>query len=351
MTTKTAIRQYWLPLVALLAMGVSAHGQSQNIIRQTNLHNGLQYDIVTTANSGAGTAFMPMQQGGASFELFAYGSAWDTNLYFLDRKVIGHYLPTASIVVQTGDNYNDWFNSGQPPRTRADKPYQLQITVSGLVSDPTAPAAAQQVLYTHVGQNYNTTYTPGTNPEYNIASFYMGNQSPSYTPVYTRLTPMAPTKAMGIETFTVSSLTDETVTESSILAEEMIVVWPVTEASIGGIEDNMQIRDSLPNIVVQYKDLYPLSYTYVQIYRGAPALGRAGSVFGGSIRWHNTIVPQNEVVSIENWEDMIPVDGQYTIEVVTLTPFDNWQAERLTYKTFTVNRKVRFNGQVITSEK
>lgn len=348
---KTTASPLWIAVLTALASCLPAHGQSQNIIRQTNLHNGLQYDIVTTANTGSGNAFMPMQQGGASFELFAYGSAWDTGLYFLDRKVIGHYLPTASIVVQTGDWYHDWFNSGQPKRTRADKPYQLQITVSGLVSDPAAPAAAKQVLYSHVGQNYNTSYTPGSNSEYVISSFNMGNQSPSYTPVYTRLTPMAPTKAMGIETFTISSLTDETVTESSILAEEMLVVWPVTEGEISGIENGMAIRDGLPNIVIQYKDLYPLSYTYVQIYQGAPQLGRSGSVFGGSIRWHNTIVPQSEVVSIENWEDMIPVDGQYTIEVVTLTPFDNWAPERLSYKTFTVNRKVSVNGQVITSEK
>lgn len=336
-------------LAALLPM--TGYSQSQNIIRQTNLHNGLQYDIVTTVNSGSGTAFMPMQQGGASFELYAYGSAWDTNLYFLDRKVIGHYLPKATIQVNTGDPYSDFFTPGQPPRTRADKPYTLAIKVEGLTTDPEAPAAAKKVLYSHVGQNYNGTYTPAGNAEYVLSSYYLGNQSPNFTPVYTQLTPMAPTKAMGIETFTISSLTDETVPESSILAEEMILVWPVTEAAIEGMEDNYSIRDSLPNLVVTYRDLYPLSYTYVHIYPGAPALGQAGPIFPGSVRWHNTLVPQNEIVSIENWEEMIPTDGQYTIEVVTMTPFDNWQPERLAYKTFNVNRKVTVNGQVITSEK
>lgn len=337
--------------VCLLPRTGLGQSSNTNIIRQTNLQNNLQYDIVTSAGTGSGTSFMPMQEGGASFELFAYGSAWDTNLYFLDRKVLGHYLPRATITIQTQDWYNDWFGSNMPRRTRADKPYQLQISVSGLVTDPAAPAAAKSVLYTHVGQNYNATYTPGTNPKYTISSFYMGNQSPSYTPVYTRLTPMAPTKAMGIEQFTISSLADETVTQTSILANEMLIVWPVTEATIEGVANAGTIRDSLPHLVIQYKDLYPLSYTYVQIYSGAPALGRTGTVFGSSIRWHNTIVPQNETISIENWEDMIPVDSQYTIEVVSQTPFNNWAPERLAYKTFTVNRLVRVNGQVVTSEK
>ncbi len=342
----------WLALaVTLISLSGPRWVSADNIIRQTMLSSGTQYDLVTSSDNGTNTAFLPMNEGGASFELYAYGSAWDTNLYFLDRKVLGHYLPKGTIEIQTGDAYQQWFNPQAPPRTRADKPYQLAISVSGLTSDPEAPRAAREVLYTHVGQNYDTTYTPNGNAEYTVASYYMFNQEPSFSPVYTSLTPMAPTKAMGIEKFTLSSLTDETVTESSILDEEYLVVWPVSAATIGGLADGMTIRDSLPNIVVNYQDLYPLSYTYVQIYKGPQSLGTTGNYFGSSVRWHNTSVPQNEVISIENWESMIPEDGDYTLEVVTLTPFDDWQAERLAYVTFSVNRKVKVNGQVVTSEK
>lgn len=335
-------------MLLFLTCGVA---RAENIIRQTMLNSGLQYDLVTSDDEGSSIAFLPMAEGGSSFELYAYGSAWDNNLYFLDRKVVGHYLPQASIEITTGDAFHDWFNSDQPPRTRADKPYTLAISVSGLLADPEVPRAAQEVLYTHLGQNYEDTYTPNGNSEYIISSYYMGNQDPSFTPIYTSLTPMAPTKAMGIETFTISSLTDETVTESSILANEMLIVWPVSEAEVRGISDGDVIRDSLPNLIGKYEDLYPLSYTYMQIYPGPAELGKVGTVFGSSVRWHNTIVPQNEVVGIENWENMIPQDGQYTIEIITITPFDNWTPERLDYVTFTVNRKVTVNGQVITSEK
>ena len=158
-------------------------------------------------------------------------------------------------------------------------------------------------------------------------------------------------KAMGIEKFTISSLADETIPETSILAEEMLTVWPVSEAFIDGVETGMTIRDSLPNLIIRYSDLYPLSWTYVQIYKGAPQLGKSGAIFNTTPRWHNTIVPQSEVLSIENWESMIGTDGQYTIEVVTITPFNNWQPERLSHVSFNIDRNVNVNGQVVTSEK
>ncbi|MCB1234517.1 MAG: hypothetical protein KDM91_05555 [Verrucomicrobiae bacterium] len=338
-------------LILAAAMPGTILRAEDNIIRQTQLESGIQYDLVTSNNTGSAYSFMPIEEGGASYELYAYGSAWDTNLYFLDRKVIGHYLPRARITINTQDMWHDWFHPGLPPRTRADKPYTLAIKVWGLTDDDDAPLAAQKVLYTHVGQNYDETYTPNGNAEYVVNSFHMFNQEPNYTPVYTALVPMAPTKAMGIEKFTISSLADETIPETSILAEEMLTVWPVSEAFIDGVETGMTIRDSLPNLIIRYSDLYPLSWTYVQIYKGAPQLGKSGAIFNTTPRWHNTIVPQSEVLSIENWESMIGTDGQYTIEVVTITPFNNWQPERLSHVSFNIDRNVNVNGQVVTSEK
>ena len=69
------------------------------------------------------------------------------------------------------------------------------------------------------------------------------------------------------------------------------------------------------------------------------------------MRWHFTTVPQNEVITVENWEDMIPVDGTYTVEVRSMSPFDNWATERLATVTFSVNRKITIRGQVTTMEK
>ncbi len=324
---------------------------SENIIRQIQLSTGLQYDFVTTEGNGSAVSHLPVIPGGVSYELFAKGSAWDTNVYFLDRKVVGFYLPQGDIQIISEDQSHLDLGENAVQRTRADRPYSLAITVSGLTPDDSdAPDAARQVLYTHTGHNFDTTYTPNGNDEYIISSFYMGNSNPELTPVYTQLTPMAPTKAMGVERFTLSTLTDETVTESSILDEEMILVWPVSEAAITGIEPGYEIRDSLPKLLVYYQDLYPLSLTYVQIYAGGEALGTVGTVLPGSLRWHNTTVPQSEVISIENWEDYIPNEGVYTMEVLSVTPFHSWQPERLAHVSFTVNRKLRINGQLITSE-
>ncbi len=338
--------------IAFAMVSVSISVQAENIIRQTQLSSGLQYDQVTDNDSGTAITHLPIEEGGASYELFARGSAWDENLYFLDSKIVGHYMPEASIEITTDDWINQWFNGNAVPRTRADQPYRLAIRVSGLLEDdPDAPAATKQVLYTHVGQNFNASYVPGTNGEYTLASFLLGNSEPSYTPIYTSLTPMAPTKAMGVETFTVSSLSDEEIPAEAILAEEMVMVWPISEAFIQGVQDDMVIRDSLPDIVVNYKDLYPLSMTYMQIYEGPPVLGTVGQEIPSTNRFHNTTVPQNEIIAIENWETLVPRDGIYTIEVLSVTPFDGWQPERLSYVSFEIDRHVNINSQTVTSEK
>ena len=57
------------------------------------------------------------------------------------------------------------------------------------------------------------------------------------------------------------------------------------------------------------------------------------------------------MIAIENWEDYLPADGTYTIEVLSCTPFDLWNPERLAFVSFNVNRKVTVNGQVTTYEK
>ena len=323
--------------------------KAENIIRQTLLDSGLVYDYFTDADSGNTISYHPLTGGGACYELFARGTAWDTNLYFLDKKVVGFYLPQGSIQVLTEDAWTH-LTTGIPT-TRADKPFTLAIQVSGLTTDPTAPLAARQVLYTRVGQNFTDSYVPGPNAEYTLTSLHMGNASPSYTPIYTALTPMAPTKSMGIERFTLSSLPDETIPASSILSEARVLVWPVSEAFFHGIDSSTMIRDNLPRFSIQYKDLYPVSLTYARIYQGPSALGAAGTVIPGSTRWHWATVPQNEAITVENWEDLIPQDGIYTVEVLSMTPFDDWATERLASVTFTVNRKVTIRGQVTTMEK
>lgn len=323
---------------------------AENIIRQKLLGSGVVYDFFTDADAGNAISYHPLtNNAGASYELFARGTAWDTNLYFLDRKVVGFYMPEGNIQVQTQDSWTRMTTG--IPTTRADKPFTLSVSVSGLTSDPSAPEAARKVLYTRVGQNFTASYVPEGNAPYTVTSLQMGNTSPNYTPVYTLLTPMAPTKAMGIERFTLSTLPSPSIPASSILNEAQLLVWPVSEAVFRDIEQGALIRDRLPRFSIEYKDLYPVSYTYAKIYAGPPALGSAGTVIAGSARWHFTTVPQNEVITVENWENHIGSDGVYTVDVLHLTPFDNWSTERLASLTFTVKRQVTIRGQVTTREK
>lgn len=331
--------------LGLLMTGLPALLPAQNLIRQTILSSGVRYDYLTSSDTGSLYAWIPKGPGDtyekASFELFAKGSAWDNNVYFLDKKVLGFYLPKATVRVVSQD-------PAIPVRTRADKPYQLQITTSGMTTDADAPLSAQKVLFTHTGINFTGKYVQGDNVEYLMNSFYTGNVSPSYTPVYTRLVPMAPTKAMGIERFTVSSLSDSGTSTTSILASQQLIVWPVTEATVTGVIEGETIKDFLPNLRIELKDLYPKSTTYVQMYRGAPALGTLGDVILSTLRVHDTVVPQNEIITLTNWDNFLVDDGVYTLEVITETPFDGGAPERLAYVSFNVKRNIMVRGQATT---
>ena len=77
-----------------------------------------------------------MPDSGARFELFAKGTAWDTNIYLLDTKYIRAYSPAASMDIETEDPYvrGDPTTGTYVKRTRADRPITLHAHVSGLVS-------------------------------------------------------------------------------------------------------------------------------------------------------------------------------------------------------------------------
>jgi len=54
-------------------------------------------------------------------------------------------------------------------------------------------------------------------------------------------------------------------------------------------------------------------------------------------------------VPLTNLDDFIDKDGIYTIEVVTVTPFNNRQPERLAYASFEIDRTVEVRAGLTTS--
>ena len=111
------------------------------------------------------------------------------------------------------------------------------------------------------------------------------------------------------------------------------------------------MRRICPHARVVCNDLYSDSVTYAQIYKGQPALGTSGRIIGSSVVSFNTYAPQDAVVPLTVSEADIKEDGTYTIEVLTVTPFDERRPERVTYVTFEIDRTIKVNGTLATADK
>ena len=106
-----------------------------------------------------------------------------------------------------------------------------------------------------------------------------------------------------------------------------------------------------PHARVVCNDPYPDSVTYAQIYKGQPELGTSGRIIGSSVVSFNTYAPQDAVVPLTVSDADIKEDGTYTIEVLTVTPFDERRPERVTYVTFEIDRTIKVNGTLATADK
>ncbi len=346
---------------SLMSLSLMAQ-QPEAWVRQTDLATGQIYDTPITGTGGTYTAPIRVNETGSLYELFARGSAWDNNVYLLDTEIIGTYNPVATIEIVTEDDYvrGDPTSGNFVKRTRADRPFTVNIEVSGLVEGSTS--TAERSVYLAVqGRNYDpVTYSSLNQPQYLAADANLENGSYHISPLYHHLTSPTLSSGNGEETFTIVRYAAYQVPDT-ILAQPKVEVWPVASASISSITAGQVFIDRIPALVVSLQHLYPDSRTYVQIYQGAQALGTIGTlVTGTEIRFGRhynpdqieppTNVPQSLSLSIDDLSNYASEDGLYTLEVITHTPFFGRTAERLYHITFEIDRVITSRGQISTTE-
>jgi hypothetical protein len=328
--------------VSLLAIS-SASAQDisfTNFIRQVQLPSGVQWDVAV-APSGEQLSALAINPGGARFELWTVKS-YPLTSYLLDTRYVGTYVPVANVTIRSEDPYTTI------PRTRADRPFWVDIAVSGLLNTADAPAASKSVkLLRHV-QAYPAGGT-AANINRNQATLLSqasitsnGTHTLSYS--VNSIPGGDRSKVRGEERFSVYSLADYQAPESQ-LASQYIQIWPVATASISGIAHNDRIRAAFPDITLTLNELYPDSRTYAQIYPGEPQLGTNGVVVPGSGLIIYDSQPVNRVLTIKNWDLILTDDGRYTMEVLTVTPFG---IDRLTYLSFDLDRTLKVRSSVTT---
>ena len=328
----------YLLLGTLLCSHVHASGEGYvNFVHQTQQSTGVVWSMSVNP---AGTASSQglLESGGALFQLWTIKQDTGTE-YLLDQKLVGAYMPSASVTIQTLDPYP------LRPRTRADMPFTVTINVAGLLSGTGIQDAAKRVLLEHHVKAYTngvTSFTPaqatsGT-PKSSASIYTNGPTDLSFGA--TSLTGSDPTKVSGEEHFVVHALADGTFTQSQI-ASANVQVWPVASGTIAGLNDGDRVRSKAPQLTVVMNDLYPRSGTYLQAYKGpvGPALNPVR--IEGSTKVLDQSTSLSDTLVVADYDSAFPEDGTYTIELLTETPFGT---ERLDHVTFTVDRKLEVRG-------
>jgi len=327
-----------------LAGGIAEAQTYTFFIRQTQMPDSSEWDLSVSQN-GQRNSLMPVNPGGARFDLWAVKSSPLTS-YLIDSTYVNTYVPAADVQITSSDPYT------VIPRTRADKPFTVTITVNGLTSDPSAPLAAQQVKLLRHHQSYPAN-SDGSNIDRSQATLYSQsslNSNGAHVLNYAQTVLPPPNgnylKIKGEERFSVYSLADFQSPES-LLSSAFIQVWPVATGSVSGINSSTVIKAKAPNVTVNLTDLYPDSVTFAQVYPGPPSLGTAGTLVPGASLVVNGAVSRDGQFFVWDWDSSIPSDGEWTMEILTTTPFGT---DRLAYVTFSVSRSIKVNGSVTSAD-
>jgi hypothetical protein len=343
-----ALRILLLTILSAFAAAIPATAQTYtNFIRQTQYPTGVVWDS-TVAVSGSQQSALAIDPGGARFELWTVKSTPLTS-YLLDTKYVGSYIPRAWVFIVTEDPYQ------VIPRTRADRYFDVYVYVNGLSSDPAAPDPAKSVKFLRHVQSYGEGGT-GIGIDRNLATLHTQNLLTNSTgfdwewDIYRFNSNAVPganrAKVRGEERFSVFSQEDYQA-PSSQLASQYVQIWPVADGSITGITSGALIKTAMPSITLTMNDLYPDSQVFAKVYQGPSSLTAQGAIVPGSALIINEPVPQNRVLTLNDWDSVLTDDGQWTLDLMTTTPFGT---ERLATVSFTLDRIIKVNGSVTTVE-
>ncbi len=328
--------------VAACCAAVAQSGNYVNFIRQTVLDTNppIYYDV-QVEKQGQRVSAMPVLLAGSRYELWTVKSGSTPASHLLDTTYVSAYAPEAEITIHTEDP------DGQVPRTRADRPFSVDAEVRGLLNGLLDPPESKSVRFLRHVQSYGD----GDGSEIDRSQATLHSQAVisrngTTTLNYDLTAVPGPDRlrVRGEERFSIYTRKSDGSIDQQ-LATATLQVWPVATASIAGIEEGETMRFQVPTITVTARDLYPKSYTYAQVYRGAPRLGENGEVMRSAQLVLDQQTPETRVWTARNYGNLLTEDGQWTIEVVTQTVFGT---ERLAHVSFEVDRAIEVNSTLGT---
>jgi hypothetical protein len=310
-----------------------------------------------------GVPFKP--EGGSKFDLYTVRAPTPDAARretYLGTTTIDLFTPTTELVIQSEDPDRSGVGSTAPRRTRADRPFSVVAKVAGLDTDLTKPACFRFINFFRSTQSYMPTKTEVgkvNNPLISLPSTQFTRNGTETLPYITELMTPVRRRACGEETFTAMSLEDRQLTGQVIAPRELdqkrIQVWPIPSADeiiIHWETPEPIVRTTVPKMTFAPKDLYPLSYTYVQVYRGPQKDGTQGTKIGVNYTYgvDHCITPE-PTDSPANYNDYFPTDGQWIVEIVTTWPrIPAWGSMVLASTPINIDRTFRLNTNLTTSE-
>lgn len=330
-------------LFLLLAAGAASAQTTPsyvNFIRQNQQGTGVVWDMPVAATGTSQSALL-LEGGGSLFQLWTINQT-EAKDYLLDQKLVGAYLPKASVKITTVDPYT------KAVRTRVGQPFNVEIEVSDLLSGTGLPDAATKVLLQRHVASYpagstelnQATVTAGTP----LASSYITQNGKSVIKfALSSLTAADPTKASGEEHFVVHALSDGSFAQSQ-LSSAKVQIWPIASGQILGIKTGDNLRYQIPTLQLNLKDLYPRSDTFLMLYEGTSVNGTVG-VKVKEFPWDSD-KSWSGIIMSDELTTKITKDGTYTLALVSQTIFGT---ELLDNKpiTFTVDRSLEVNAMQV----
>ena len=225
----------------------------------------------------------------------------------IDQKLVSPYLPKANLKIKTLDPH------GKVPRTRVDQPFTVDIEVSDLLTGADFPLSASSVLLERQLGSHQESQSSTSSRAYLTAN----GKTVLRFPV-SALTAADPTKAAGVEHFSIHAISDGSLTHTQ-LASGSVQVWPVASGAIRGITNGDKIQGKAPRIELQLDDLYPRSDTYLLLYEGTQINGNQGVPVMAFPMDRET--SESHVLRVNRLDSHIQQDGTYTLALVSDTVF------------------------------
>lgn len=347
-------------LFVALAMAGAVRADENFIMQEVVSNNQtIQYKIPLSNTSGEVMSY-PVDATSSIFRLYTiYTDSSNTlKTLLLDTKSVGTYMPSAKVTVSSSDPF-------VPARTRVDQPYGISIVASGLSSEAGAPEQGKTMRVVRSykvydpktmaaasgdkGKDYTNPFTLDKNTTYSLTD---GNSAGGFQPRLD-IADNPQTALMGEETFTV--YTGGSTSTASTLASGTIQIWPIAESKFYNLEPKKIYRDVPVGSSIGCVNLYPGCRIYAQIYKGDPTnkLSEAKVIPSADLQYSATTrEPQTQIFPLNNLENFIFNDGDYTIEIMTVTPFNGGKPELISGGTLTfgVKRSISVNSGINTIE-